>query len=143
VAAAATAGALVGLGVREGAPGRALALVGHRLRGVPEFIAPDPGFGAMALLGTVHHTLLVLAWGALFSVLADGLRGVRLAALAALYSAAVWLLNAHALPPLLRLGDGGDAYPPHQWLVYSVLAIALVFGLRIGHREPSEGQRVR
>jgi hypothetical protein len=141
VAAGATCGALVGLGVREGAPGRALALAGQRLRGVPDFIVPDPGLGAMALLGAAHHTLLLIAWALLFSVLADGLRGLRLLGVAALFAAAVWLVNAHALPPLLRFGDGAGAYPPHQWLVYSVLALSLAFGIRVGPIEPPVARR--
>ena len=42
VAAGATCGALVGVGVRAGAPGRALAVAGQRLRGIPDFVPPDP-----------------------------------------------------------------------------------------------------
>ena len=64
----------------------------------------------LALLGAAHHTLLLIGWALLFSVLADGLRGVRLLGVAALFAVAVWLVNAHALPPLLRFGDG--AGPP-------------------------------
>ena len=135
VAAGATCGALVGVGVRDGAPGRALAVAGQRLRGIPDFIPPDAGIGASALLGAAHHTLLVLAWAVLFAILADGVRGVRLLGVAALYSAAVWLLNARALPPLLRLADGATAYPAHQWLVYSVLALSLAAGIRLVTRD--------
>ena len=141
VAAGATSGALIGLGVRDGAPGRALALAGQRLRGVPDFIVPETGLGLSALLGAAHLALLVIAWGVLFTVLADGLRGARLLAVAALFSAAVWLLNAHALPPSLRFADGVAAYPPHQWVVYSILALSLAFGVRIAPVEPPVGRR--
>jgi hypothetical protein len=128
-------GALIGLGVRDRTPGRALALVGQRLRGVPDFITPDAGFGLAALLGAAHHTLVVMAWGAVFALLAGHLRGVRLLLVAALFAALVWLLNAFALPAPLRFADGVAAYPPHLWFVYTVLALALAGGLRVASRE--------
>jgi hypothetical protein len=135
VAAAATGGALIGLGVRDRTPGRALALVGQRLRGVPDFVTPDAGFGLAALLGAAHHTVVIMAWGAVFALLAGHLRGVRLLLVAALFAAAVWLLNAYALPAPLRFADGVAAYPPHRWFVYTVLALALAAGMRIAPRE--------
>jgi len=113
--------------------------VGQRLRGVPDFVTPDAGLGLAALLGAAHHTLVVIAWGTLFALLAGRLRGPRLLLLAAVFAAAVWLLNAYALPAPMRFADGLAAYPPHLWLVYTVLALSLAVGLRIASADRVPG----
>src|SRR5438105_1380526 len=63
---AATTGALVGFGVRRGAPGALLSAAGDRLRGIPAFVAPDRSFGLSAMIGLVHHLALSAACGLLF-----------------------------------------------------------------------------
>lgn len=74
LAAAATLGALVGFGLSDGASLARLGVVTLRLRGLPEFVSPDRGATAAALLGGVHVALVSGAWGAAAAALGGWLR---------------------------------------------------------------------
>jgi hypothetical protein len=137
LAVAATAGALVGFGVRERAPARLFAAAGQQLRGVPVFVTPDRGFGLSAWLGVAQHLVVVTLWAVLFISLAARLRGLALAGAAAAFAAGLFVVDA-VLPGVLRLAAG--ALTPGQRLA---VAIALAAGLALGMRlAPHALQRV-
>jgi len=135
VSAAATAGALLGFGMRVGAPAWLFSAAGDRLRGVPAFVAPDRAFRLSAALGTLHHVALLLAWSLAFTLVARRLRGGRLAAAAVATSLFAVVADA-ALPPALRQAAG--AMTLGQRAVYGiVLAAALAVGMRLAQRDPA------
>ena len=133
LAAAATAGALVGFGMRDRAPARFFSAAGQQLRGIPPFVTPDRGFGAAAWLGIAQHLVVVGLWAVLFTSLAARLRGLALAAAAAAFATAVFLLDG-ALPDTLRLAAGA-LNAPQRLVVAIIFAAALVVGMRLARRD--------
>lgn len=122
---------LAGLGARDGAPLMVLEAAGLRLRGVPEFVAPDPGAGWPAFFGAVHALLLAYAWGMVAAWLASRLRGVLLAPAVLALVAGVFLLDAR-LPALLRIA-GGVPSPGQRALCIAVLVGAATLVTRAAH----------
>lgn len=110
LAAAATLGALVGLGVRGGASLGRLGVIQLRLRGLPEFVTADRHAVGAALLGGAHLVAVSGAWGGALAWALGALRrrGANrlLTAGAALAGAATVALVDAALPDVLRLGAG-------------------------------------
>lgn len=136
--AAASAGALVGFGVRRGAPGTLLSAAGERLRGVPAFVAPDRAFGASAFLGLAHHLVAAVAWGLVFAALAGRLRGARLAAVA-LVVATIAVSVDRVLPAPFSLAVG-VASVPQRVVLAVVLAAALATGMRLAQRQGDDAR---
>jgi hypothetical protein len=135
LAAAATAGALVGFGMRERAPARFFSAAGQQLRGVPAFVTPDRGFGTAAWLGIAQHLVVVALWAVLFTSLAARLRGLALVGAAAAFATAVFVVDG-VLPDALRLAAGALS-GPQRLVVAIVFASALVAGMRLAR----EGRR--
>ncbi len=126
LAAAATLGVLVGLGIWEGASLGRLGVVTNRLRGLPEFVAPDRRALGTALVGGAWAAVTGGAWGAALGQLvaaadARGLRGARALAAAGLGGLALAVVDP-LLPTPLRLAAGALA-PAER-----VLAALLVAG---------------
>lgn len=99
----ATAGALVGFGVRDGDVARAFVFAGRLLlepRGIPAAALP-----ALSLVvGVLHHALVAIVWGVVLAVLLGTLRGGK-RLLAALVVALIFVaLDLWVLPPLLSIG---------------------------------------
>ena len=127
--AAATSGALLGLGLRAGTPAHpfnlaAAPLYGERAMGSWGF---DP---LVTVAGALLHAGTMLLLAITFAVLAGGLRGIRLILAAAIFAALLWL--AHAYWP----GSGGESpartlSAAQLALVYAVLAVALILGMRL------------
>jgi hypothetical protein len=130
--AAASAGALVGFGVRRGAPGALFSAAGDRLRGLPAFVAPDRSFGASAALGLAHHLAAAVAWGLVFVLLAARLRGAALAAVALVV--AVLAVSADRVLPAPFCIAAGVPSAPQRGLLALVLAAALALGMRLAQR---------
>ena len=129
VVAAATSGAFLGFGLRQGTPARpfnaaAALLLGARAEGIWGFDAAVTGAGVLVLL------LAALAWGVLFAVVAATLRGVRLAA-AALLSASLILAALAAVTSTGRLGQAAVIGLPQLGVTLLVGAVALVVGMRL------------
>ena len=134
--AAATTGALVGFGVRRGAPMTVLAAAGDRLRGLPAFVAPDRSFGPSALLGLAHHLVLVAAWAALYALVAVRLqraRGGAAGTVVALLVAVVAVTVDSVLPAWVCLA-AGVASAPQRVLLAIALATALTMGMAFAQR---------
>jgi len=129
IAAAATGGVVAGFGVREGSPAEPFAALGRLLLGV----AATEGVGrqlAATAAGLFLHAAVATAWGVLFALVAARLRGWRLVLAAGLFAAAAAVAST-ALPALLRLGYGVRPLPPQLALLYTVLALSLVAGVRL------------
>jgi hypothetical protein len=134
--AAATTGALIGFGVRRGAPMTVLAAAGDRLRGLPAFVAPDRSFGPSAMLGLAHHLALVAAWAALFVLVAARLpraRGGAVRAVVALLVSVIAVTADGLLPAWLCL-SAGVASIPQRALLAIALAAALTMGMAFAQR---------
>jgi hypothetical protein len=131
VAAAATAGTLIGFGRARGEAWRPLNAVGHLFLGYRARLMDrfDP---LVTPVGIALHVLSVVVWGVLFALVAARLRGWRLAAAAAALGAAAFVIDTHLLPD--RFDPGFPALLSRGELiaVYAVLAAALALGIRFG-----------
>jgi hypothetical protein len=130
LAAAATAGALLGFGIQQGTPARpfnavASLLLGDRAYGIWGFHL------VVTVVGVIVLVALTLGWGVLFARLAGGMRGLRLAGTALVVAAA-----ALAVDVLIVTQLGGanvsDALAPAQVIaLHVVLGVALGVGMRL------------
>ena len=131
--AAATTGALIGFGVRRGAPVTVFAAAGDRLRGLPPFVAPDRSFGPSAILGLAHHLVLVAAWALLFALVVSRLRGAARAAVAVLVAGVA--VTADALLPAWLSLAAGVASAPQRALLAIAFSASLVMGMAFAQRK--------
>ena len=132
VLAAATGGALVGLGWRHGAAlapflayGRStLALVG--LLRVPLPVA--------LVAGVAMHTVWMILWGVCFTVVAAPLRTVMSAILAVTISGLIGLLSVTILPGAMGAALGASLSAPQRLLILMLVALSLVAGTRLARQ---------
>jgi len=134
LAAATAVGALIGFGRADGAALSRLGAVVLRLRGLPEFVAPDRGAMGTALVGAGYAALTAAAWGASLAAL-DLALARRGAAppwrLAAVTLAALALAAADAvLPTPLRLAAGALG-PGERALTALLVAASAWVGVRM------------
>ena len=133
VVAAATAGAITGFSLHApGGPLAPFATTGRMLLGVSLNEARAEQLFAL-LGGLALHTLVAVAWSVLFALLAGSVRGLRLWMSAALFAVAAYVASEYLLPSLLRLGHGARPFPSQLALLYAVLAVALVVGMRLAN----------
>lgn len=136
LAAAATAGVLVGFGMARGAAAAPLNAIAHLAVGErAHFItASDP---AVTVLGLV----LLLGWlllaGVLFALLFGWLRGAALWLAAFGFTAALALVDLALVPERFRPGFERALVPAEVVVVYLVLAAALALGARFFARAPA------
>ena len=135
IAAAATAGAVTGFGIRPGEPAEPFTNAGRLVLGIAATENGTRQLGAFAF-GVLLHVGAALVWGVAFALLAAGLRGVRLLVAALLFAGAVYAARER-VPELLRLGYGGRAFPPQLVVLHVVLALGLAAGIRLA-RLPGE-----
>lgn len=142
VTASATAGALVGFGLRAGMPVRAYnvlatVVIGDQARGVWGWM------GRVTLVGIAVHLALMVGWGLLFAAIAREMRGWHLAAAAAGVALGAWLVMRVAV--LHRVGpDAAEVLGPAQLVaLHIVMAVALGVGMRFAlsavERRDSDG----
>lgn len=134
LAAAATAGAVLGFGLRAGTPVRgfnaiASLALSDRAEGVWGWDSTVTPAGIMMLVA------MMMGWGVLFSLLAIRMRGWRLAALAAAMGLAVWLVTTaivlrRAAPEVVEVLGTGQVAGLHV-----VLAVALGVGMRFARSD--------
>jgi hypothetical protein len=130
LAAAATAGALLGFGIQQGTPARpfnaiASLLLGDRADGIWGFHL------VVTVVGVLTQVALNLGWGLLFARLVGGMHGLRLAASALLVAAVA--MAVHVILATLILGANvSDVLAPAQVIaLHVVLGIALAMGMRL------------
>jgi hypothetical protein len=131
--AAATAGVITGFSLHNpSGPLAPFATSGRMLFGVS--LGEGRAVQLLALGGGLAlHTLVAVGWTLLFSLLAGSLRGVGRWLAAALFAVGAYGASEFFLPPLLRLGHGMRPFPAQVALLYGVLALALVVGMRLAN----------
>ena len=133
IAAAATAGALLGLGRAHGATFTLLNDTAHIVLGERARLVENAN-GVVTTVAMLVHVAFLLIWGVLFATLAGALRGRRLALASVLFAAAVLAIDLWILPTSMRPGFETAMTVPELVLVYAILAAALGFGVREGRR---------
>jgi hypothetical protein len=125
VAAAATAGALVGFGWVRGSPLQPLNTVAHVLLGSRAFYVHDV-HPLVTLVGILVHVISLVAWGALFSLAVRVNRGAWLWVGALGFAVLVAAVDFLILPA--RLSPGFETVLTHGEIVmvYAVMAAAMV-----------------
>lgn len=130
VAAAATAGALVGFGAARGSPLLPINTVAHIVLGSRAFYITD-FHPLITTLGLLLHTVSVVVWGVLFAVAMARVYGVRVWIGAIVFAAAVALIDFVLLPDRLSPGFENSLMRVEVVIVYLVLAVSLALGLRV------------
>jgi hypothetical protein len=129
IAAAATAGVLLGLGRARGAAFGLLNDAAHILVGERARIV-DGANAAITTLAMLVHLASLVMWGVLFALFAATLRGWRLALAAVLFAAAILAIDTLLLPSSLRPGFETAMTISELVLLYAIMALALAFGMR-------------
>ena len=128
--AAATAGALLGFGLRDGTPARpfnALAgvILGDRAGGIWGFDL------VVTVTGVLVQVAVALGWGLLFARLTRGMRGMRLAAAAIVASVVALAVDTLLAGRVLGVDVSGALAPAQIVAVHFVLGAALAVGMRL------------
>ncbi len=129
IAAAATAGVLVGLGARHGDALTPFFLSGRSLLAALTGALAPPVLAT--LTGLLVHAFWMLVWGVCFSLVAASLRGLRLAVAAAVCAIAVRVLGATVLPGALGAGALASLNAPQMWFLLTLFALSLFVGMRL------------
>jgi hypothetical protein len=124
VAAAATAGALVGFGWVRGSPLQPLNTIAHVVLGTRAFYVRD-AHPLVTSAGIVVHVLSMVAWGALFSIGVRRSRGIRVWVGALVLTALAAVLDFVLLPPRFSPGFETVLTPGEIIIVYAVMAASL------------------
>ena len=130
LAASATAGALVGFGLRQGTPSRpfnatARLLLGDRAEGVWGFVP------SVTMTGVALHVTAMLVWGLIYVRVSRGHRGVARVAIAVAVAAAALLVDLLVVERALHAGVSGVLTPLQVAAVHVVLAASLAVGMRL------------
>jgi hypothetical protein len=128
IAAAGTAGALIGFGAGRGAPARPLnsiahLLVGSRAQATPAF---DP---ILTSIGLLLHVGSLLLWGLVFAYIAARISGWRLGVASVLFSAVIFVIDLFVLPRRLSPGFQLTLSWGEVIATYLVMATLLWLGL--------------
>lgn len=124
---AATAGALVGFGLRHGAATYPFEMGGRAL--LASWRLGVPSSGVALLAGVVAHVLWMELWGVCFSAVATTLRGGALLAGAVLFSLFVGALSATVVPGALGAVAFAGLTTAQTAFVLALLAGAFIAGV--------------
>ncbi len=134
IAAAGTAGALIGFGAGRGAAARPLNAIAHLIVGSRG--QATPGFDPLLTpLGLLLHVGSFLVWGLLFAHVAARVWGWRLGATALLFSAAIFIIDLFVLPRRLSPGFQLTLSWGEVVAIYVVMAGLLWAGVTLARRE--------
>ena len=129
VAAAATAGALVGFGWVRGAPLQPLNTIAHVLLGSRAFYVRE-AHPLVTPVGIGVHVLSLILWGVLFSVAAGRRRGAWLWVGAVLFAVAVAAIDFLLLPA--RLSPGFETVLARGEIIVVYALMAATMGMAAG-----------
>ena len=124
VAAAATAGALVGFGWVRGSPLQPLNTVAHVVLGTRAFYVHE-AHPLVTPVGILVHILSLVVWGALFSLGVRGKRGIWVWVGALVFTAAAAAFDFLLLPPRFSPGFETVLTRGEMVIVYAVMAASL------------------
>jgi hypothetical protein len=129
VAAAATIGAVIGLGLRHGLALRPFTSAGRALLESARLVVPSASVTTVVGLALVASAVIVL--GVCFTVVAAPLRGLRVLAAAIAFGAIGWGVSAYVVPSILVLTDATVLGTAQRAFVWATLVIALAAGMRL------------
>ena len=128
----ATAGALIGLGIRSGDVLRAFRVAGGNVLANAGIAANLAG---QLVVGVLHHAVLSGAWGLLFAALALRLRmGIRIVACMLLVPLYVYVIP-RIVPASLRIGDAVTNRDTDLFSIAVAISIALLGGAWVAKRD--------
>ena len=129
VAAAATIGAVIGLGLRHGLALRPFMTAGNA---VLEKVGIAASLGVLsAIVGLTMVTVAIIVLGVCFTVVAAPLRGLRLLIAACVFGAIGWAVSAYVVPSILVLSNETVLGTAQRVFVCALLALGLVAGMRL------------
>jgi hypothetical protein len=129
IASAATAGVIVGLGLRHASALTPFLLTGRATLTRMTGLIPSPALAT--LLGLLVHTFWMVLWGVCFSMVATMMRGTRLAVAALVFAVLVGVLASTVAPGALGAGVMGAQTLPQTFLYVTILAMSLLAGMRL------------
>ena len=129
VAAAGTIGAVIGLGLRHGLALRPFMATGRGL--IDAFGLDVTSPPATALIGLAFVALALIVLGVCFTLVAASLRGIGLLVAAAVFGALGWAVSVYVVPSVLVSTSGAVLGTAQRVFVCSMLALALVVGMRL------------
>lgn len=128
LAGAATAGAVIGVGLHRGDALGPFMNAGRSLLTFPSGLTPLPWLALVS--GLMQHAVVMLFVGGIFALVAGRSRGVVLTAAATLYTSGFALL-AESFGVRVLGAFGSLAASRVQWLSFlAILAVALIAGVR-------------
>jgi len=128
VAAAATIGAVIGLGLRHGLALRPFMSAGRALL---ERLGIAGTASASAVVGLMMAACAIIVLGVCFTVVAAPLRGLRLLGVAIMFGAIAWSVSAFVIPSILAWSSGAVLGSAQRVFIFGMLTIALVAGIRL------------
>ncbi len=128
VAAAATIGAVIGLGLRHGLALRPFTSAGGALF---EKLGVVGTSSASAFVGLTMAACAIIVLGVCFTVVAAPLRGLRLLGVAIAFAVIAWGVSAFVVPPILAWSTGAVLGSAQRLFIFGMLTIALVAGMRL------------
>jgi hypothetical protein len=134
VAAAATAGALVGFGWVRGMPLQPLNAVGHIVVGSRAFQVTT-AHPLVTSTGIVVHAISLVAWGIVLSLILRRARDAYTWAIAVAFAAAVAVIDLVVLPTRLSPGFETVLTGREVVVVYAVLGLAMAVAARVSRSE--------
>jgi len=128
VAAAATIGAVIGLGLRHGLALRPFISAGRALL---ERIGVSGTPPASSVVGLTMAACAIIVLGVCFTVVAAPLRGLRLLGAAIVFGAIAWGVSAFVVPSILEWSTVAVLGGAQRLFIFGMLTIALVAGMRL------------
>ena len=128
VAAAATIGAVIGLGLRHGLALRPFTSAGRALF---EKLGVVGTSSASAIVGLMMAACAIIVLGVCFTVVAAPLRGLRLLGAAIVFGAIAWGVSAFVVPSILEWSTVAVLGGAQRLFIFGMLTIALVAGIRL------------
>ena len=132
VAAAATIGGVIGLGLRHGLALRPFMSAGHAVLERIGVVG-TPSLTTFVGLTSVAGAIIVL--GVCFTVVAAPLRGLQLLTVAILFGAIAWAVSAFVVPSILALSSGAVLGDAQRVFIFAMLSVALVVGMRLARSD--------
>ena len=133
VAAAATIGAVIGLGLRHGLALRPFMAAGRALL---EQLGIAGSASASAVVGLATVACAIIVLGVCFTVVAAPLRGLRLLGVAIMFGAIAWSVSAFVVPSIPAWSSGAVLGSAQRVFIFGMLTIALVAGIRLARSSP-------
>jgi hypothetical protein len=133
VAAAATIGAVIGLGLRHGLALRPFMAAGRALL---EQLGIAGSASASTVVGLAMVACAIIVLGVCFTVVAAPLRGLRLLGVAIMFGAIAWSVSAFVVPSIPAWSSGAVLGSAQRVFIFGMLTIALVAGIRLARSSP-------